>query len=128
MSTALTFPSSWPADCPPQDAVDAAGDVFRIVDNDPPITDDLASHWETGKLPKAPPCLRCGLSVFREVRDAVHQRMLIPKLGRWIAKGTLRVEHGKTKLTTGRQPTHTTWWAYDGVNRATLFTVVPEEG
>lgn len=68
MSISLTFPSTWPTDCPPP--------------------------------------------------DAVHQRLLPPKLGRWIAKGTLRPEHGKTKLTTGKQPTHTTWWAYDGVDRA----------
>ena len=124
----MNFPDTWPNDCPPQDAVDAEGDVFRIVNNDPPTAEDLASHLETGRLPKAPPCLRCGLSVFREVRDAVHQKMLIPKLGRWIAKGTLNTEHGKTKLTTGKQPTHTTWWAYDGVNRVELFAVVGEEG
>lgn len=124
----MNFPATWPNDCPPQDAVDANGVVFRIVNNDPPIADDLASHFETGKLPNAPPCLRCGLSVFREVRDAVHQKQLLPKLGRWIAKGTLKSDHGKTKLTTGKQPTHTTWWAYEGISRETLFAVVGEEG
>lgn len=124
----MNFPKHWPSDCPPLDAVDAQGSVFRIVNNDPPVSSDLASHLETGKLPNAPPCLRCGLSVFREIRDAVHQRLLIPKLGRWIAKGTLETEHGKTKLTAGKQPTHTTWWACDGVNRAGLFAVVREEG
>jgi hypothetical protein len=123
----MHFPNTWPGDCPPQEALDAEGDVFRIVNNDPPIADDLASHFETGKLPKAPACLRCGLSVFREVRDAVHQQLLIPKLGQWIAKATLKAEHGKTKLTNGKQPTHTTWWTYDGVNRAILFAVVREE-
>jgi hypothetical protein len=124
----MNFPDSWPTDCPPQDAVDAQGEVFRIVNTDPPIAQDLASHFETGRLLKAPACLRCGLSVFREVRDAVHQRMLLPKLGRWIAKGTLESEHGKTKLTASKLPTHTTWWAFDGVNRAALFAVVREEG
>lgn len=123
----MNFPNTWPDGCPPDDAVDAEGDVFRIVNNDPPLADDLASHLETGKLPKAVPCLRCGLSVFREVRDAMHQRLLIPKLGRWVAKGTLKAEHGRTKLTTGKQPTHTTWWAYDGVDRAILFGIVREE-
>jgi len=83
---------------------------------------------ETGKLPTAPACLRCGLSVFREMRDAVHQRQLLPKLGRFIAQATLVAEHGKTKRTTGSQPTHTTWWAYEGVNRYRLFSVVQEEG
>lgn len=103
---------------------------FKMADEqaNPPTAADLASHHETGRLPNAPPCLRCGLSVFRDVQDAVHQQRLIPKLGRWIARGTLSAEHGQTKQTPGQQPTHTTWWAYEGINRAALFTVVGEEG
>lgn len=128
---AMTFPKNWPKNwpenCPPNDAIDAAGDVFRLVRNDPPNPDDLESHFEAGTLKSAPHCLRCGLSVFREIRDAVHQRVLIPKLGRLIARGTLKAEHGKTKLTSGKQPTHTTWWAFSEVNRETLFAVVPED-
>jgi len=124
----LQFPSDWPNGCPPDDAVDAAGEVFRAVKHEPPGDEDFASHHETGKLPKAPACLRCGLSVFREIRDAVHQRQLIPKLGSLIAQATLQADHGKTKLTKGKQPTHTTWWPYEGVNRASLFSVVTEEG
>jgi hypothetical protein len=124
----MNFPQDWPNDCPPPDAVAAAGEVFRLVKTNPPTAADLASHRETGRLPNAPPCLRCGLSVFRDVQDAVHQQRLIPKLGRWIARGTLSVEHGQTKQTPSQQPTHTTWWAYEGINRAALFTVVGEEG
>jgi hypothetical protein len=123
----MQFPETWPANCPPPDAVDASGKVFRVVRNDPPVADDLASHSETGKLLNAPACLRCGLSTFRDFRDAVHQRLLLPKLGDWIAHATLAEEHGKTKLTSGKQPTHTTWWAYEGVNRASLFSVMSEE-
>lgn len=124
----MIFPDAWPAACPPHDAVDAEGEVFRIVGHDPPVCEDMASHFETGRLQKAPACLRCGLSVFREVRDAAHQRSLLPKLGKYIVRATLTTEHGKTKLTTGKQPTHTTWWAYEGVNRPSLFSVIPEEG
>jgi hypothetical protein len=47
--------------------------VFRLVHEDPPDASDFATHAETGRLPKAPACLRCGLSVFREKRDAEHQ-------------------------------------------------------
>ena len=124
----MRFPDTWPANCPPPDTVAADGDVFRVVKHDPPQAEDTASHMETGKLPKAPACLRCGLSVFREIRYAVHQRQLLPKLGPLIAKATLLAEHGRTKLTDGRQPSHTTWWAYEGVDRASLFSVVREEG
>lgn len=122
----LKFPDDWPAGCPPTDAVDAAGDVYRLVRSDPPTDRDLASHWETGQLPRADACLRCGLSVFRGEEEARHQRKLFPKLGGFIAGATLHADHGKTKLTKGQQPTHTTWWAYDGVNRAGLFSVVEE--
>jgi hypothetical protein len=55
-------------------------------------------------------------------------RRLLPKLGRLIATGTLEADHGKTKLTTGRQPTHTTWWPDRDVDRASLFTIAAEEG
>lgn len=124
----LGFPVNWPADCPPNDAVDAEGIVFRIVKIEPVTADDMASHHETGKLLKAPACLRCGLSVFREIQDAFHQRQLIPKLGKLVAKATLQASHGKTKLTDGKQPTHTTWWPYEGIDRASLFAAVAEEG
>ena len=124
----LSFPQGWPDQCPPNDAVDADGIVFRIVKTDPITAADMASHHETGKLLKAPPCLRCGLSVFRELQDAFHQRQLFPKLGKLIAKAALQAAHGKTKLTEGRQPTHTTWWPYEGVDRASLFALVAEEG
>ena len=123
----MKFPDMWPPDCPPSDAVDADGQVFRIVDHDPPIAQDFGTPFETNRLANRPPCLRCGLSVFREVRDARHQRHLFPNLGRLIAQGTLNVEHGKTKPT-GKQPTHTTWWAYENVNRASHFSVFTEEG
>lgn len=122
----MHFPKNWLNDRPPPEAVDAEGSVFRLVKNSPPCESDLATHWETGRLKNAPECLRCGLSVFREIRDAVHQRRLMPKLGPWIARATLAPEHGKTKLTTGQQPTHTTWWSYEGVGRVALFSVVAE--
>lgn len=121
------FPTDWPDNCPPLDAEDADGIVFRLVKNDPPQEKDLESHHESGRLPKAPPCLRCGLSVFRELRDAAHQRHLLPKLGKWIARAALQAEHGKIKPTPTKIPTHATWWAYDGVQRSQLFAVVTEE-
>jgi hypothetical protein len=124
----LQFPNDWPADCPPHDAVDAEGIVFRLVKNDPPQDKDVESHFESGRLPNAPPCLRCGLSVFRERTDADHQRRLLPNLGRWVAQATLQADHGRTKPTPTKIPTHTTWWPYEGVRRASLFIVVNGEG
>jgi hypothetical protein len=123
----MKFPSDWPAACPPDDAEPAEGAVYRIVNSQPPEEADFVTHFESGKLPKAPACLRCGLSVFRDKRDAIHQRLLLPKLGKWIATAELIPQLGMTKRTSGTQPTHTTWWAYEGVNRAAAFSVVAEE-
>src|SRR5438067_2416051 len=120
----MTFPKDWPSGCPPADTPDAAGEVFRIVKGNPVMAADMESHYETGKLPRADPCLRCGLSLFRELDDALNQQRLLPKLGNRIAKALLVAAHGKAGLTKGQQPTHTTWWPYEGVDRAALFVVV----
>lgn len=107
----MGFPKNWPADCPPLDAKDAEGTVYRIAKSNPPLAAELATHHEMGRAVGAPACLRCGLSVFRDFADAVHSRRLFPKLGGFIASANLRPEHGKTKITVGRFPTHTTWWS-----------------
>jgi|ERR1043165_2887373 hypothetical protein len=104
----MDFPDNWPEDCPPEDADAADGQVFRLVKSNPHTASDFLSHHELGTLPKAPPCLRCGLSLFRTREDAEHQHRAYPKLGKFIATGMLKAEHGKAKLTQGRQPTHTT--------------------
>jgi hypothetical protein len=122
----MNFPTYWQDDCPPADAIDAAGKVYRVVKADPPTLDDFATHFETGRLPKASACLRCGLSVFREVQDAIHLKKLFPKIGKWVAEGDLYPSHGKTKLTSGKQPTHTTWWVYENVDRRQPFSVIEE--
>lgn len=122
------FPIGWPDGCPPADALDADGLVFRLVNNDPPTAADFVTHHESGRMRAAPECLRCGLSVFRELGDAIHQRRLFPRLGQLIARGSLGADHGRTRLTTGRQPTHTTWWPYTDADRAGLFSITTEEG
>jgi hypothetical protein len=61
--------------------------------------------------------------VFLTLDDAVHQQEVFPALGDRVAMATLEPRHGKTKLTPGKQPTHTTWWPYVGVQRAERFAV-----
>lgn len=122
----MPFPDDWPNDCPPPEADDALEEVLRIVKDNPPSPDDMMSHHEAGRLLKAPACLRCGLSVFRLIDDAINQQRLLPRLGRRIARARLDATHGKTCVTPGQQPTHTTWWPSVGVDRAALFVVVQE--
>jgi hypothetical protein len=118
----MQFPSDWPPGCPPEDAVDADGPVYRLVKSNPATPDDMQSHHEKQTMLNHPACLRCGLSVFRTRGDAEHQHAAYPKLGKFVASGTLRPEHGKVKQT-GR-PTHTTWWVYDGVDRLAVITAI----
>lgn len=122
----MSFPTDWPHGCPADEVPDAEGVVFRITKANPVSASCMESHHETGRLPRADPCLRCGLSVFREIEDAINQQSLLPKLGKMIAQGDLLAEHGKACFTKGQQPTHTTWWPYEGVDRAAQFVVVRE--
>ncbi len=122
----MEYPEDWPDGCPPDDTEKGKGEIYRLVKSKPPTETDFLSHHETGKMPKRDPCLRCGLSVFRNQEDAEHQYQAYPKLGKFVSKGTLKAEHGVTKLTSGRQPSHTTWWPYKGVNREVLFTETKE--
>ena len=122
----MKFPEDWPTNCPAADTPGADGNVFRISKENPVTAEDMRTHHETGRVLKADSCLRCGLSVFRVLEDALNQQRLLPKLGKKIAKGPLLAVHGKACLTKGQQPTHTTWWPYVGVDRAALFVVIQE--
>lgn len=117
----MQFPKNWPPDCPPAEAQDAQGEYFRVASNNPPGVDDFKSYAELGKLPKADPCKRVGLSLLRKFDDAIHQTELFPKHGKLIFRGDLNSSHGKTLLTKGTLPTHTTWWPFEGIDRATPF-------
>jgi hypothetical protein len=116
---ARIFPRDWPPGCPPEDAQDAWGEIYRLVKSNPPAIRDLETHHERGTRRKDPACLRCGLSVFRSRADAEHQSRVFPKLGSIIAMGALQPRHGKTKPT--GKPTHTAWWIYEGVDRLAVF-------
>jgi hypothetical protein len=91
------------------------------VKTDPAGANDFRSHRELGKLPKAPPCLRAGLSTFRTLDDAERMALLFPVLGAFVARGQLDGGYGRSLVTPGRQPTHTTVWPYVGVDRVAPF-------
>lgn len=121
-----SFPGDWPPGCPPPDAAPAQGTVYRIVREVPLTARDFRTAQELGRARSASACLRCGLSVLRTLADARHQCALFPALGDRMATAELRPPHGRTKLTRGKVPTHTTWWPALGVDRDSLFRVVEE--
>ena len=127
-SAELQFPEWFPAQCPPAEASDASGVVFRFATQNPVAADDFLSHHELGLALKAPQCRRSSLSVYgtvvsarrklRELRDRSPARF-----GPYIAEGALKAEHGKIKQE-GVDPDHHEWWAYRGVERHTIFRIV----
>ena len=115
------FPENWPDSCPPPDAEPAQGSYFRVTTGNPPSAKDFKTYAELAKVPNASPCLRVGLSLLKNIDDAIHQTRLFPKTGRFVFSANLEPQHGKCKPTKGSLPTHTTWWAFEGVDRAALF-------
>ena len=121
----MNYPTSWPADCPPADAEIAQGTVFRVCRSNPPTENDFMSHAELGKSSVGSACQRSGLSVFRPYNDACHLTQIFPRLGSLIFQADLQAPHGKTKPTSSKQnPSHTTWWPCEGINRAEPFQMV----
>lgn len=114
-----SFPPELPPNCPPADAVDACGSVYRIVSGETLKDADFATNAELGLAPDAPACLRCALSVFDSFDRALHRLRLSPRLGSAISEGQLQAEHGKIKP--GGNSGHISWWVYSEVTRALLF-------
>lgn len=123
----MTYPDDWPPDCPPPDAELAAGGVFRLVTTNPPVAMDFRSYREIGASDLRWPCEAAGLSVFRDLSDAIQYSENFPARGRFVARGTLDGQHGRCKATPRKGPvggSHTTWWPYAGVSRHTMFSVI----
>lgn len=121
------FPAWFPPNCPPADAADAEGVVFRFVSRNAVDAEDFLSHYERGEAPRAQPCRRCGLSVYRTLESARSKlrdlRGRYPdRFATYIAEGTLTPEHGKIKQE-GKDRDHHEWWAYEGVERRLPFRV-----
>lgn len=119
----MTFPSDW-VDCPPAEAEDANGLIFRVVKTDPPTMEDMKTYEELG-IKYGPLCKRRGLSVFKDVRAAMNCVDLFGQFGNLIAAASLNPEHGKVGPTkTKTQPEHHTWWPCQGIDRVSPFTCV----
>ena len=120
------FPKDWPPGCPPPEAVPAKGVVYRTCGSSPPSSDDFKSYLEQGKAPNACRCQRAGISVFRDFHDATHHASHFPRSGGLVSKCELKPEHGKMKPTPSSKtgPSHTTWWPVEGLERASIFSLV----
>ncbi len=125
----MTFPSDWPTECPPTEAVSCNGIYFHLLNKKPPGPDDLRSFVEKGKTLRFPPscvCMPFGLSVFTDRDDVKHMRKSMPQLGKWIGTLSLNQQDGKVMLTPGKRPTHNTWWPSIECNRPERITHMEE--
>jgi hypothetical protein len=107
------FPQNadWVHPCPPSDATDASGTVYRAAKSKPFTIDDIKTHAEKGTAKNIKDkCGRCGLSVVLTEEDAELHHVNFPKHGRFVAKAELKREHGVMKVVGGREETHTNVW------------------
>ncbi|MBA4189464.1 MAG: hypothetical protein C0467_15850 [Planctomycetaceae bacterium] len=124
---AQKFPPCFPPRCPLDGSEPADGVVFRCTQSNPPQAADFLTYHEDGCPLREPVtastlCKSHGISVFRVLEHAIHRMNLFPGMPHFIARGILTAAHGVTKQT--GKPSHTTWWAYDGVVRHEGFVTV----
>lgn len=129
----MAWSTFFPEGCPPEDAADASGAVFRLVD-DRDLTSgafrvhvDMYPQHHVNDDPHRY-CEACGLSVFRS-KDGANQLRKIARRFRnsLLATATLSPEHGKLKHTP-RTPdcTHYTWWHPISCQPHLLFRIIDE--
>jgi hypothetical protein len=107
--------------------VPAPTTVFRIVQTDPPTTDDFISNAARGKLPHRPDpeVLRLwdGLSVFATESQARRQARRLPNLGSYIAELAIpATAHCEPTL---RTPGHHTVWGDPSTLLDCIVRVIP---
>lgn len=118
----MAWPSFFPDNCPPQDAINPNLTVYRFVRGNPPVESDFNSYIEDGKdVSGIKRCQACGVSVYAELEDAIKMQGYVPGLRKTrIASGHLNSNHGKIKSTPSmRYPdcgySHHTWWKVDNI-------------
>jgi hypothetical protein len=120
----MNFPTHYPALCPPASALEANGEIYRFVANDPPQPRDFISYHLLGKkYDKKKHCEACGLSVWITESAVKYCIQLNPYLRkRHVAKATVAPDWGKI-VQTGLIPHHT-WWFPEGKKPEGIFKVV----
>src|ERR1700733_10922268 len=99
MANEQVFPPEWPADCPPSDATEADGVVFRASKNNPPLESDFETWAQIGRKVKGATkqCQACAISVYRTMEDVRHSIGAFPSQGKHVAKAILDPSCGVVK-------------------------------
>ena len=102
-----------PENCPPNDAGEALGKIFRFVQGSPPRREDMRSWAEEGRSPgQGSECQRCALSVLVDEDDVPKARKVVPLFRKWkVAVAELVPGQGKLKQTGNNEWHHSLWVA-----------------
>jgi hypothetical protein len=125
----MQWPSYFPKDCPPHNALDTSGIVYRIIKEEIPQERDFFSWREENKDQACPStvteCQACGLSVYTDKNDAEQTIRRIPRFKKSrIAIGTLTSGMGMMANTPSRtSKSHHTWWTSKDIEPWTQFQV-----
>lgn len=109
-----SWPTHFPDQCPPSEASEISGIVFRLISKEDPIEFDFQSHYERAPSGNWPgmECASRGLSVFKSYEDCKVLQDAVPALRKkFIANATLGAGAGLIKETPSRNCNgHCTWW------------------
>ena len=104
------WPEYYPENCPPNEARKETLEVYRLVDNNPPVKKDfLPSIIEYPNRQFPDICLACGVSVFTDIRGTKRTKKRYKALrNKKIAKGKIFKDDGLILETLSKY--HITWW------------------
>lgn len=104
------WPEHYPNTCPPLNATDAGGNVYRFLLGSNTVSDDFLSYYLLGK---ADNCQSRGLSVYTSFSGVEEARKAIPAFrNKKCARANLSGSaHGKVLHTPSQKcAQHYTWW------------------
>ncbi len=114
--TAIKYKEELPEQCPPGDAFEPSENlVYRLVESNPPTQQDFFSHrklWPQKEY-HTDECRARSISVFFDIVECDLLRALPAHKTKKIAKVKVDESAGKM-LSTGRDPSHHSWWIYSG--------------
>jgi len=109
-----SWPNHYPTSCPPSDAVEVSGIIYRFINGTKPVPRDFVSHYERepNKDWGKNGCKARGLSVLRNMDDCNLMRKAIPALRKKrIATATVTTTVGLIAVTPSEScKGHCTWW------------------
>ena len=128
------WPNYFPDDCPPEDAKEKNICVYRLVNHNPPTSEDFLSTYELQPGRRFNNLsLACGISCYTDYEQAVQQNELLSKSTYFIrknlpkmklAKGHTDPRCGVVKETPASFPSHVTYWLRKNVSVEHHFEVI----